>query len=187
MIGTCAAHISCNLMVTRQIGRIIIELPLPGKCRSILNYSFIYPYISYCTLTWGSNYQTKLKPIHILQKRAVRAILFADNRTPSKPLFSKLNILTIYEITRIQQGEFMYRCINNLLPEDIFDDYINPISHCYNTRFKANKKLYIHKINTNYGKFDIKYSAAKVWNDIPLVIRNSSSLSIFKKEFKKYM
>ena len=37
MIGTCAAHIACNLMVTQQIGRIIIELPLPGKCRSILN------------------------------------------------------------------------------------------------------------------------------------------------------
>lgn len=66
----------------------------------------------------------------------------------------------------------MYRCINNLLPEDIFDDYINPMSHCYNTcSTKANKKLYICKINTDYGKFDIKYSAAKVWNDIPLVIR----------------
>ena len=81
----------------------------------------------------------------------------------------------------------MYRCINNLLPEDIFDNYINPISHCYNTRSKANKKLYIRKINTNYGKFYIKYSVAKVWNDIPLVIRNSSSLSIFKIEFKKYI
>ena len=41
MIGTCAAHISCNLMVTQQIGRIIIELPLPGKCRSILNFFII--------------------------------------------------------------------------------------------------------------------------------------------------
>ena len=73
------------------------------------------------TLTWGSNYQTKLKPIHILQKRAIRAILFADNRTPSKPLFSKLQILTIYEITRMQQAEFMYKRLNNLLPETIFE------------------------------------------------------------------
>ena len=72
---------------------------LPTNVMTSLYYSFVYPYISYCTLTCGSNYQTKLKPIHILQKRVVRAILFADNRTPSKPLFSKLNILTIYEIT----------------------------------------------------------------------------------------
>ena len=160
---------------------------LPINLLTNLYYSFIYPYISYCTLTWGSNYQTKLKPIHILQKRAIRAILFADNRTPSKPLFSKLQILTIYEITRMQQAEFMYKRLNNLLPETIFDDYIQPIGHRYNTRSKANKKLYIRRTNTNYGKFDIKHSATKVWNDIPLDIRTSSSLAIFKKCFKEYI
>ena len=83
-------------------------------------------------------------------------------------------------------GEFTYRCLNNLLPDNIFDDYIKPISHRYNTR-SANKEPYIRRTNTTYGKFDIKYSAAKVWNDIPLGIRNSSSLAIFKKQFKKYI
>ena len=48
MIGTCAAHISSNLMVTQQIGRIIIELPLPGKCRSILNFIYACVAISLC-------------------------------------------------------------------------------------------------------------------------------------------
>ena len=48
MIGTCAAHISCNLMVTKQIGRIIIELPLPGKCRSVLNFTVV------CLVTWST-------------------------------------------------------------------------------------------------------------------------------------
>ena len=57
------------------------------------------------------------------------------------------------------------------------------ISHRYNTR-SANKEPYIRRTNTTYGKFDIKYSAAKVWNDIPLGTRNSSSLAIFKKQFK---
>ena len=32
-----APRLFTKLMVTLQIGRIIIELPLPGKCRSILN------------------------------------------------------------------------------------------------------------------------------------------------------
>ena len=81
----------------------------------------------------------------------------------------------------------MYRRVNNLLPEGIFDDYIKPISHSYNTRSKAKKNLYIRKTKTNYGKFDIRYSAPKIWNDIPLAIRNSSSLAIFKKEFKDYI
>ena len=81
----------------------------------------------------------------------------------------------------------MSRRLNNLLSDNIFDHYIKPVSHSYNTRLKANKELYTGRTNTNYGKFDIKYSAAKVWNDIPLGIRNSSSLAIFKKQFKNYI
>ena len=79
----------------------------------------------------------------------------------------------------------LYRCLNNLLPESIFDDYIQPIGHRYSTYSKVNKKLYLRKTNTNYGKFDIKH--AKVWNDIPLGIRTSSSLANFKKYFKEYI
>ena len=41
------------------------------------------------------------------------------------------------------------------------------------------------RTNTKYGKFYIKYSAAKVWNDIPLGIRSSSSLAVFKKTVQK--
>ena len=33
---------TCNLMVTLQISRIPIELPLPGKCHSILNSTSLY-------------------------------------------------------------------------------------------------------------------------------------------------
>ena len=100
---------------------------------------------------------------------------------------STLLKVQIHEITRMPKGEFMYRRLNNLLPDNIFDHYIKPVSHSYNTRSKANKELYTGRTNTNYGKFDIKYSAAKVWNDIPLGIRNSSSLAIFKKQFKNYI
>ena len=47
--------------------------------------------------------------------RSIQPILFADIRTPRKPLLAKLQILTIYEITRMQQAEFMYRRLNNLI------------------------------------------------------------------------
>ena len=67
-----------------------------------LYYSFIYSHISYGTLIWGSNYTSKLLPIHLLQKRAPRAITFTDRRTPSRPLFQRLDILNIFEIVKLQ-------------------------------------------------------------------------------------
>ena len=48
-------------MVTQQIGRIIIELPLPGKCRSILNsLSMFLCFVNYPTLTTDQRIQAAL-------------------------------------------------------------------------------------------------------------------------------
>ena len=88
-----------------------------------LYYSFIYPYLSYGALIWGSNYKTKLKPIFILQKRALRAITFSEYRAPSKPIFEKLQILNIYEIVQYQLGELAFKHETNQIPT-IFCSYM---------------------------------------------------------------
>ena len=85
-----------------------------------LYYNLIYPYVSYATLTWGSNYKSKLNRIHVLQKRALRVITFADRRAPSRPLFRKLDMLNVYEIVNLQLGELVFRHTNNCLPEIFF-------------------------------------------------------------------
>ena len=56
-----------------------------------------------------------------LQKRALRAITNSHPRTPSEPLFRKLNVLTILQIHELQVGSFMYMYNNNMLPS-IFDN-----------------------------------------------------------------
>ena len=61
----------------------------------------------------------------------------------------------------MQQAELMYKRFNNPLSEGFFDICIQPMEHKYNTRSKAYEKLNIRRTNTNYGKFDIKYSAAR--------------------------
>ena len=42
-----------------------------------LYYALIYPFLTYGRLSWGCTYETNLKPIFILQKKAVRIILFS--------------------------------------------------------------------------------------------------------------
>ena len=81
--------------VSRKIAKCIGTL---YRCRRFLSldilknlyYSFIYPYISYGTLIWGSNYKSRIQPIYKLQKRVLRTMTFSNFRTPSKPLFKGL-------------------------------------------------------------------------------------------------
>ena len=70
----------------------------------MLYYAMVYPYINYCNIIWASTYQTKLKPIYQLQKRAVRIISCAYQRHSSQPLLLQSGILSVYQVYHLQIG-----------------------------------------------------------------------------------
>ena len=79
----------------------------------MLYYTLIHPHITYCKSTWSSTYESNLK----LLKRAVRAITNSDYRTHTAPLFSKLEILDIFQVsTSLDTAKFMFRYHNYLRP-----------------------------------------------------------------------
>ena len=83
----------------------------------MLYYTLIYPYITYnCNSTWSSTYVSNLNRIYYLQKRAVRAITNSEYRAHTAPLFSKLEILDIFQVNTLDTAKFMFRYHNNLLP-----------------------------------------------------------------------
>ena len=152
-----------------------------------LYYSFIYSHISYGIFIWGSNYETKLLPIHLLQKRALRAITFSDRRTPSWPLFQRLDIklLNIFEIVKLQLSELVCKQNTIELPE-VFSHYFRDIStiHNYETRSKTNN---LPPVNLNYGQFGVAYAAVKTWNETPNEIRASMSIKAFRKKYRDFL
>ena len=58
-----------------------------------LYYSFIYPYLSYATITWGSTCKTSLSRILTKQNKCVRSMFFAYSRDNATPYYNLLRIL----------------------------------------------------------------------------------------------
>ena len=56
--------------------------------------------------------------------------------------------------------------------------------HQYETRLASKKSYYLPKAKTNYGKFNIRFSGAKLWNSVPDDLK-SESRSCFKKLLKE--
>ena len=80
--------------VARGIGVIIkARKVLHNESLKCLYYSFIYPYMIYCNQVWGSACKTNIEPLQVLQKRAVRIILWVHPRSPSEPLLTTLKFL----------------------------------------------------------------------------------------------
>ena len=78
----------------------------------------------------------------------------------------------------------LYKSINGLAP-----DYISALATPYvphrHLRPANNNLLFVPK--THYGDITFTVSAARMWNQLPTVIKLSGSVNIFKKNIKTYL
>ena len=59
--------------------------------------------------------------------------------------------------------------------------------HNYGTRNSYNKHLNIPKPRTEQYKHSLLYNGPILWNSIPLSIRNSDNLDVFKAKLKSFI
>ena len=71
---------------------------------------------------------------------------------------------------------------NNNLP-NLFHSFFTKASsvHSYNTRLASKSSYSIPYARTNYGKFNIRFTGAKVWNSVDEELKNLSKESFKKK------
>ena len=87
-----------------------------------------------------------LKPLYLLQKKAVRVIIFSPLHTSSKPLFSKHNILSLYSIYKFHVACFVFSHFNSLLPTPVSSIlHFNSEYHDYMTSSRFNLHKTCHK------------------------------------------
>ena len=166
--------------------------------KTLLNvyYAIIYPFLLYGITVWGNASNVLLKPIHILQKTFVRMatyndnfLIFQDGLCHSAPLFKQLNLLTIYDIFKLQVGKLVFESINNIGPSNNIVKFIRASSvHNHNTRYSSNHNFYTSYVRTTmYGLKSLQIEGKKFWENISDKIKNCKTLNSFKINYKKYL
>ena len=119
-----------------------------------------------------------------LQKRAIRIITFSKPDEHSEPLFKELEILKLTDLVTLHNALLIYHYYYNLLPSS-FENFFQTVAsvHSYNTRLASKSTYYINTIKTNYGKFNIRFAAVKVWNHLEESIKHLP-LKTFKNKVK---
>ena len=147
----------------------------------------VYPYITSCSSTWSSTYVSKLNKIYYPRKQAVQAVTNSDYRAHTAPLFSKLEILDIFQINALDIARFKLRYRNNLLPPLFFNLFMtNSQVHRYDTSRTAGNYR-VHSCRTNIKKFTILHQGPRVWNCLPASITNLSSFPTFMNKVLKFL
>ena len=176
-----------STMLRKKVG-IIYRLRhfVPQYILLLLYRSFVQPHISYGLEVWGCTYKTFIDKIYVIQKMIVRAITFSGFMTSSAPLFFTLKILDIYKFHRYLTATFMYKLIHLQLPHPVYD-YCKFFEHRYNTRQKDTKTLVLPKVKTEHGKRSISFYGSRVWNSLPLDVKEKPSVKSFCKELREMM
>ena len=154
-------------------------------------YNLIYPYLSYAVTAWGSAYKTHLQKLQTKQNTVIRLMFFATTSGPhtesALPYLNLLDILTVNNVYRLQALKFTHMWHKGLLPR-LFDNLFQYASsrHTYNTRYASKKNFCKPRPRTNIGKQMFSYQAIDFWNDIPLHLKDLSTLH-FANEIKHYL
>ena len=148
--------------------------------------ALFYPFVSYGIAVWGLTNKTFINTVFIIQKKILKAITFSDMNAHSDPIFSKLGLLKVGDIFQLQLLSFIHDCYHGLAPS-YFSSYFTPAvnMHHYNTRAASRGDLFLQRKNTFiYGIRSIQYSGSRLWNTLPVPIRDSQSVSVFRSQVK---
>ena len=114
-------------------------------------------------VVWGLTYDIYIKPIFILQKKVVRAIIFNNFATPSAPIFLTLRLLKLQDLFEMKLLAFVYEAVNKFSPS-CFHDFFDVLSqvHQHDTRQARKGDILLTRKNTlQYGLKSIRYAGAK--------------------------
>ena len=154
---------------------------LPQSKLCCVYYAIVESHLRYADVIWGSLPVRKIETLQRLQNRA--HLIIKTARVKDNWSCNWLNISNLISFDRLVMT---YKIINRLSPESLWDKFeLRSVHSKYETRNCHD--LQIPRLNMERAKNGFKYSALKLWNDIPADIREVSTLKCFKKKLKAHL
>ena len=126
----------------------------------------MYLHRQYCASTWGQASKSTLKPIQILQNRAVKIISKTYHCQSLLPLYFRLKFLRFDDIVQLQIAKLMHSIHYKILLKFYFNFTKVENSHQYSTRFATSSNYNQIKCGTEKGKRTLAVIGPRVWCEI---------------------
>lgn len=143
------------------------------------------PHLTYCNIIWNNTYPIYIEQLLILQKKAIRAISWSTHNSHTNALFHRHGLLKLPECNFYHNACTMYNVVNRL---NIRLCELIPLYTSSHTHYTRHKLLLKGKCrNLTSARFSVCYRGPQLWNELDTNLKQSASLSIFKKELKQQL
>ncbi len=170
----------------RQIGHIRKYLHIDAT-KSLVN-SLVTSRMDYCNALLCGVPKTSLNKLQHLQNAAARIITKTSRYDHITPVLKELHWLPIAQRVDFKILVQTYKALNELSPKYV-TDMLELYRPARDLRSKNNvKQLVVPKCKTvRYGNRSFSSAAPKLWNDLPVKIRDSESVNTFKRSLKTHI
>jgi hypothetical protein len=165
-----------------------IKDSLPYKTKIIMVTNVIISNLDYCNAVLSCCTNAALNPLQVILNRAIRFIFNLNKRTHITYYQKKLHILPITYRIKFKLCLLAYRILNQIAPSYLSDDFatFTPTTSI-NLRIGRGRDVYMFQNEkTATRKTTLVHNIKEEWNCLPLHLRNTESISIFKKKLKTY-
>jgi hypothetical protein len=138
-------------------------------------YAYAYSWLRYGIMLWGNSVDAN--SLFTMQKKCLRIIAQIDNTQSCKPYFIKYRLMTLTSIYVHDLCIFVYK---NITAFRRIQD-----THTLNTRHK--ERLFLPRSRTKMLNNSPYYMAIKVYNKLPVDIKNCQTFTLFSKRIKQYL
>ena len=185
-----------NLSVSKAVGNFLqfsrYKRFLSKQSKITLCQSLVLSQFNYCDIIYASMDSFLEKKIQKTQNLCLRFIFNIKKRNQSTDynlLLKQLGWLNMKTKTIKNGLVMMYKILNGLAP-NYLADFINLTSeiHDRNTRSSSNNSIWINKnITSKIHRKSFFFFIANIYNNIPQNIKQTTSLTSFKKAINKHI
>ena len=151
----------------------------------ILTKSFIISQFDYCPLIWmihNKGLNNKINHIH----EGALCIIYHNCSSTFKDLLSKDKSVTIYKRNLQQLATEIFKVIKVIAPIILNETFTFVKNNTYNLRSGMNlSRVNVH--STQYDTESIGNLGLKIWNHVPVHMKDLKALSTFKNQIKKWI
>ena len=134
----------------------------------------------------GTLYGIYIKKLQLVQNSAARLITKSYRREHITPILKQLHWLPIEQRIRFKILVTCYKCLNGLAPVYL-SELIVPYMPSRSLRSCDSLLLEVPKTKTSFGDRRFGVCAPREWNNLPISIRQSNTVILFKSSLKAYV
>ena len=143
--------------------------------------------LDYCCSLLNGVSQKHISRLQRLQNRCARLVLKKPKLTPSASLLKDLHWLPVSQRIQYRTLIHTYKCLNNLSPGYLTSLLCDRVLSSYSLRSSLGRCLHIPRSRVKAGDRAFSVTAPRLWNKLPVMVRNVNSISSFKKVLKTHL